>query len=131
MGAKSFISTSSPDWAASLSRSLDLIICTSFAKDMPVQDYLGMLDIGGTMVYVGIPEGDLPALPPTLMIGNNSALRGSNMGSKKEVLKMLELAVKAGVASWIEVMPMTKCVEAIERVERGEQRYRIVLEAGK
>lgn len=90
-----------------------------------------MLDIGGTMVYVGIPEGDLPALPPTLMIGNNSALRGSNMGSKKEVLKMLELAVKAGVASWIEVMPMTKCVEAIERVERGEQRYRIVLEAGK
>jgi hypothetical protein len=46
---------------------------------------------------VEIPEDELPALPPTLMIGNNSALRGNNTGSKK----VLELAVKAGVESWI------------------------------
>lgn len=58
-----------------------------------------MLDIGGTMVYMDIPEGDLPTLPPTLMIGNNSVLRGNNTGRKKEVLSMLELAVKADVKS--------------------------------
>jgi alcohol dehydrogenase (NADP+) len=88
---------------------------------MPIQEYLGMLDIGGTMVYVGIPEVSLLVLPPTLMVGNNSALKGSNTGSKKEVLRMLELAVRAGVESWIAVMPMTKCVDAIERVERGAE----------
>jgi alcohol dehydrogenase (NADP+) len=53
-----------------------------------------MLDIGGTMVYVGILEGDLPSLKLTLMIGNNAALRRSNTGSKKEVLRMLQLAVR-------------------------------------
>lgn len=55
---------------------------------------LGMLDIGGTMVYVGILEGDLPSLKLTLMIGNNAALRRSNTGSKKELLRMLQLAVR-------------------------------------
>jgi len=44
---------------------------------------------------------------------------------------MLELAVKAGVESWIEVMPIAKCVDTIKRVERGEQRYRVVFETGK
>jgi alcohol dehydrogenase (NADP+) len=53
-----------------------------------------MLDIGGTMVYVGILEGDLPSLKLTLMIGNNAALRRSNTGSKKELLRMLQLAVR-------------------------------------
>jgi alcohol dehydrogenase (NADP+) len=53
-----------------------------------------MLDIGGTMVYGGILEGDLPSLKLTLMIGNNAALRRSNTGSKKEVLGMLQLAVR-------------------------------------
>lgn len=83
------------------------------------------------MVYVSIPAGNLPTLPPTLMIGSNSALRGSNIGSKKKVLEMLELAVKAKVENWIEIMPMAECVDAIERVEKGEHRYRVVLEEGK
>ena len=130
VGAKSFISTSNAGWAEPLNRSLDLIICTTFATNMPIHNYLGLLNIGGTMVHVGIPEGELEALPPTLMIGNNSASRGGNAGSKKEVVRLLELAVKAGVESWIETMPMTKYIDAVERVERGEQRYRLCLRPG-
>jgi hypothetical protein len=40
------------------------------------------------MAQVGIAEEALSALPPTLMIGSNTALQGSNARSKKEVLKM-------------------------------------------
>lgn len=127
MGATRFLATGKPGWSRGQERSLDLIICTSFAREMPMEEYISLLDIGGTLIYVGIPEGRLPALPPTLMIGNNSALRGSNTGSKKEALAMLELAAKAGVKSWIELMPMDKCVEALEKVENGDARYRIVL----
>lgn len=129
MGAKHFVVTKESGWAAPLNRTLDLIICTSFQKDMPIADYISTLDVGGTLVYVGIPESALPAIPPSLMIGNNSALRGSNTGSKKEVSQMLELVTKADVKSWIEILPMDKCAEAIEKVERGDQRYRIVLDA--
>ena len=78
------------------------------------------------MVYAGFLEGDLPGLKSTLMIGNNAALKGGNTRSKKDVLGILQLAVRAGVKSWVEIMPM-KCVDAIEGVERGEQRDRIVL----
>jgi alcohol dehydrogenase (NADP+) len=86
-----------------------------------------LLDVGGTLVYVGIPEGNLPTLAPGVMIGNGSALRGSNTGSRKEVLEMLKLVEKKGIRSWVEVMEIGKCVEAIERMEKGEARYRIVL----
>lgn len=128
MGAKHFVTTSAEDWATANAQSLDLIICTSFAKDMPLDRYLSMLDIGGTLVYVGIPEAALPSLPPTLMIGNNSALRGSNTGSRKEVLEMLDLAVKSDVRSWIETMPMSMCQDAIKKMQAGQSRYRIVLD---
>jgi len=84
---------------------------------MPILEYISLLDIGGTLVYVGIPESNLPSLAPSLMIGNNSAVRGSNIGSKKEVLEMLELVKKSSIISWIETMPMSKCVDAIEKVE--------------
>jgi len=94
---------------------------------MPIEQYISLWDIGGTL---RTPEAALSSLHPTLMIANNSALRGSNTGSN-EVLQMLELATKSNVRSWIEVMTMAKCIGAIEKAGSGEQRYRIILEAGK
>lgn len=126
MGAKHFVDTSQEDWAIS-KRNLDLIICTSFAKDMPLKEYIGLLDIGGPFVYVGIPESDLPPLPPTLMIGTNTALRGSNTGSKKEILAMLDLVASTGIKSWVEEIPMSECLDAVKKLHSGEARYRYVL----
>ena len=54
-------------------------------------------------------------------------MRGSNTGSRKEVLEMLKLMEKRGIRSWVEVMDIGMCGEAIERMERGEARDRIVL----
>lgn len=127
LGAKKFIATCESDWAQKSARSLDLIICTSFDKKMPLEQYLSLLDVGGTMVYVGIPEGDLPPLPPTLMIGNNSALRGSNTGSRKDVLEMMDLVISKGIKGWVEEIPMSQCSTAIQRQLKGESRYRFVL----
>jgi alcohol dehydrogenase (NADP+) len=128
LGAKSFIVTAEPNWAEAHSRSLDLILCTSFAKDIPLKEYLSLLDIGGSLVYVGIPECDLPPLPPTLMVGNNSALRGSNTGSRKDVLEMLDLVVSESIRSWVSVYPMAQCAEVLKKQINGEARYRFVLE---
>lgn len=127
MGASNFITTSTEKWAEKHSRTLDIIPCSSFAKDIPLEEYISMIDVGGTMIYGGIPESALPPLPPGLMIGNNSALRGSNTGSKKEVLEMLKLAADQGIKSWVEEVPMEKCIEAVEKLERGGARYRLVL----
>ncbi|EXJ84059.1 hypothetical protein A1O3_04726 [Capronia epimyces CBS 606.96] len=127
LGATSFVVTSEPGWEEAHTRSLDLILCTSFAKDMPLKEYLALLDVGGSLVYVGIPESDLPPLPPTLMVGTNSALRGSNTGSKDDVLEMLELVKAKSIRSWITVHPMSQCAEVVERQRNGEARFRFVL----
>jgi D-arabinose 1-dehydrogenase-like Zn-dependent alcohol dehydrogenase len=58
------------------------ILCTSFAKNWPIEKFISLLDVGGTLVYVGIPEGNLPTLAPGVMIGNGSALRGSVEGEQ-------------------------------------------------
>jgi alcohol dehydrogenase (NADP+) len=127
MGATSFINTGSKNWWAGKERSFDILLCTSFAKNWPIEKFISLLDVGGTLVYVGIPEGNLPILAPGVMIGNGSALRGSNTGSRKEVLEMLKLVEKRGIRSWVGVMEIGMCGEAIERMERGEARHRIVL----
>jgi alcohol dehydrogenase (NADP+) len=126
MGATSFISTSFKNWWAGKERSFDILLCTSFAKNWPIEKFISLLDVGGTLIYVGIPEGNLPTLALGVMIGNGSALRGSNTGSRKEVLEMLKSVEKRGVRSWVEVMEIGKRVEAIERMEKGEARNRIV-----
>jgi alcohol dehydrogenase (NADP+) len=127
MGATSFIDTGSENWWAGKERSFDILLCTSLAKNWPIEKFISLLDVGGTLVYVGIPEENLPTLAPGVMIGNGSALRGSNTGSRKEALEMLKLVEKRGIRSWVEVMEMGMCGEAIGRMERGEARYRIVL----
>lgn len=64
-----------------------------------------------SFVYVGIPEANLSELPPRLMIGNNSAIRGSNTSSKKDILEMLELVKSKGIKSWVEEFPMSRISE--------------------
>jgi D-arabinose 1-dehydrogenase-like Zn-dependent alcohol dehydrogenase len=56
--------------------------------------------VGGTLLYVGIPEGDPPRLAPGVMTRNGSALRGSNTRGRKEVLEILELVERKGIKSW-------------------------------
>ena len=105
-------------------------MCTRFATAVPIADYLSLLDIGESPVFVGIPEEDLPALPPTLISGSKTALKGSSTGSKKHASEMLKLAARVGKKSWFEEMPMSKCLESIGKLERGESSLRIVLETG-
>ena len=133
LGASRFISTSSSDdWGVPHQRSLDLIISTNYSTDMPLTKYLSLLKIGGTLVYCGIPEGNLPSFSWASFAISNLSIRGSNVGSKKEVLEMLELVAGAGGEkcwSWIEVVPMAKAGEVLERLDRGDVRYRFVLKA--
>ena len=48
MGAKHFIVTTEEGWVSKSARSLDLTICTSFSKEIPLAQYISLLDVGGT-----------------------------------------------------------------------------------
>ena len=57
MGADRLIATQEDkDWAKNNTSSLDLLINTVYAPNMPLEEYLGLLDIQGTYIQVGAPE---------------------------------------------------------------------------
>lgn len=75
-----------------------------------------------------MPEGNLPAIPPVSLVYSNASLRGSNIGSRKEILEMLDLvAEKGGVKSWVQLRKM-EAGQVLEDMEKGKGRHRWVLD---
>jgi hypothetical protein len=67
------------------------------------------------MFYAETPEEAPLVLLPTLMIGGNTALRGSNLESNKKATEMLELSASVGLESWIEGMRGSNREDGAER----------------
>jgi len=131
LGATDFIAASEAGegWEQQHIRSLDVILCTaSFQDNMPLASYLSLLKVGGTFYSLGMPEGNLPAIPPVSLVYSNASLRGSNIGSRKEILLMLDLVEKKGVKSWVQIRKMKEGGQTLEDMDRGKGRYRWVLE---
>jgi alcohol dehydrogenase (NADP+) len=131
LGATEFIASSEAGdgWEEQYARSLDVILCTaSFQESMPLPKYLSLLKVGGVFYSLGMPEGNLPAIPPVSLVYSNASIRGSNIGSRKEILQMLDVVEKKGVKSWIQLRKMKEGGQVLEDMEKGKGRYRWVLE---
>jgi len=129
MGATRFIATrdgSSKNFEP-YSRSLDLIICTVSNADMPLQGYLSLLRLGGTIVFVGAPEDPIPPMTLWPLIIANVHMTGWAIGSPQNINEMFELAVKHNVKPWIQKIPLRDANDAIVKMEEGKARYRYVL----
>ena len=70
-------------------------------------------------VAVGIPDANTPwEIPGMALLGNGSCLGGSHIGSKKEILAMLDLAAEKGVRPWVDqILPMSEAGRAIQGVK--------------
>jgi alcohol dehydrogenase (NADP+) len=127
MGAKHFIATKDDGaFGGDHKRSLDVIVCTVNAHDMPMSDYLSLLKVGGKLVLVGAPEKPLPLVVFPLLLSNVS-IGGSAIGSPKEISEMLKLAAKTNTKTWMKLWKMTDINEALIDMENGNARYRHVL----
>jgi alcohol dehydrogenase (NADP+) len=53
----------------------------------------------------------------------------SHLGSRKEVLEMLNLAGEKGIESWVEEIPISEqgLKEAVTRLKKNDVRYRFTL----
>ncbi|KAK1150021.1 hypothetical protein N8T08_003579 [Aspergillus melleus] len=131
LGADGFIATSEEkNWAKTHSRTLDLIICTVDAADMPLSGYLRLLKLDGTFVQVGAPEQPLPALTAWSLIQKSVKVTGSSIGSPEDIREMLRLAAEKRVVPWIQKRAMREVNEALGDMHEGKARYRYVLENG-
>ncbi|KIW68627.1 hypothetical protein PV04_04561 [Phialophora macrospora] len=128
LGADQYIATDDePDWAQKYASSLDLIISTVSSPKMPFRDYMGLLDTGGYMVQVGVPEGALPQVFPFDLIAKNRSITGTAIGSPKQIEEMLQFAAEKKIQAWVEERPMKEANQALLDLDKGLARYRYTL----
>lgn len=133
LGADEYIATEEDEnWAAENARSLDLIICTVSSAKMPLTQYLQLLNVNGSFVQVGLPDGgNLPPVSVFTLIKSAIDIGGSIIGSPGEINDMLQLAVDKQIKPWVELRPMEDANQAVLDLEAGKPRYRYVLVNGK
>ncbi|GKT44171.1 NADP-dependent alcohol dehydrogenase 6 [Colletotrichum spaethianum] len=129
MGADDYIATAEEgDWAKKYANTFDLVISTVSSSKVPMQDYLNLIKLDGSLVQVGMPDDGAYTIAPAPLVMRRVKFTGSLIGSPHEIREMWELAAKKGVKPWIQVRPMSEANQAIVDLEEGKARYRYVLQ---
>lgn len=93
LGAQEFYNLSDPEDAKRAVRSVNMVVLTADANNMPYDTYLGLLRPRGTFIMVGLPNDKLICSPGSF-VRDGKRLVGSKIGSPEDVKEMLELASK-------------------------------------
>ncbi|UZP43729.1 hypothetical protein NXS19_011541 [Fusarium pseudograminearum] len=127
MGADGFLATGEKNWTEGHKMTFDIIINTATSFDgFALSEYLSLLDIHGHWNSVGLPGGDGIEIRNQDFITNGCYIGTSHLGSRREMLEMLQLAADKGLKSWIEEIPIsTKGLQqAMQALEKSSVRYR-------
>lgn len=130
MGAHEFIATGEEkNWVEKYDDSFDFILNCASGSDLSLDEYLSVLKVDAKFVSAGLPPSeDKYKVSPFAFVQNAANFGSSLLGSKKEALKMLEIAVKHDVKPWVEEVPISEegCHTALTRCDNGDVRYRFV-----
>ena len=126
LGADHYFATTDPGTFEALAGSFDLIVNTVSAP-IPLDDYLGLLAVDGTLVNVGVPAESL-SLDVFSLIGARRSFAGSMIGGIALTQEMLDFCAEHGIASDVEVIRADQVNEAYERVLASDVRYRFVID---
>ncbi|WP_261569888.1 NAD(P)-dependent alcohol dehydrogenase [Frankia gtarii] len=126
LGADHYYATGDTATFKTLRRSFDLIINT-VSVNLPLDAYLGLLRINGTMVNLGAPP-QASTFSVFSLLGGRRSLAGSSVGGIRETQEMLDFCAEHGISSEIELIGADEVDEAYERVLRSDVRYRFVID---
>ena len=88
---------------------------------------VGMTRKFGTCVLVGIPPGEFPT-PLFDVVANCITIRGSFVGSRRDMAEALAFAADGRVKADIEIQPLSAINSVFERLAAGDVPSRVVLE---
>ena len=127
LGAHRVVNSRDGDALKAEAGRFDFIIST-VAVPLEWMSYVAALAPKGRLHTVGaIPEPvALDAFP--LIMGQRS-FSGSPLGSPATTALMLEFCARHGIAPMVEEFPLSEVNKAIDRLENGSPRYRVVLKA--
>lgn len=124
-GADAAVLTTDPAQVATCPK-MDMILDT-VSGSHDINMYLSLLKVDGALVIVGLPAEPLQVHAFGLVHGRRS-FSGSNIGGIRETQEMLDFCYKYDITADIEILPAYRANEAFERLERGDVKYRFVLD---
>ena len=126
-GADHYYATSDEKTFDELRSSFDLIINT-VSVNLPLDRYLSLLAVDGTLVELGVPEHPLE-LQAFSLLANRRSLAGSMVGGIADTQEMLDFCAEHGIGAEIETISADEINDAYERVVGSDVRYRFVIDA--
>jgi len=90
------------------------------------QQALGMTRRGGTVSLVGLPPGEFPT-PIFDVVLKRITIRGSIVGTRKDLQEALDFAAEGAVKPTVELQPLDAINTVFERLEKGDVNGRVVL----
>jgi uncharacterized zinc-type alcohol dehydrogenase-like protein len=126
LGADYYYATSDEATFKDLKHSLDLIVSTVSAT-LPIDRYLSLLRLDGSLVNVGAPPDSMSVRAFSLM-PNRRSLAGSSIGGIRETQEMLDFCAAHGLGAEIEVIGGEQIDHAYDRVVDSDVRYRFVID---
>ncbi|CZT01525.1 hypothetical protein WAI453_006968 [Rhynchosporium graminicola] len=106
-----------------------VIVCT--AANKAYAQALDLLRFGGTLVCVGMPEGDSVPIAkayPAAMVQNSHNIKGSAVGNQREALEVLDMAARGIVKTRLRTEPMEKLTEVFQEMSKGKMQGRVVID---
>lgn len=95
LGAKHFILTEESTWHEKYAFTFDFILNTADAThSFDMKAYMSTLVVNGTFHNVGLPDAPLPSMMVFDYMRGGYQMGASHIGSRPEMLAMLELAAK-------------------------------------
>ncbi|MGG7518737.1 alcohol dehydrogenase catalytic domain-containing protein [Allorhizobium undicola] len=104
-------------------------IVTTIGNAAAVAEIMPALQPGGQIVILGVGKDPLQ-VSMGYLVGAERGVMGSMTGTPFENEKALDFSVLTGVRPRIEIMPLERAEEALEKMKSGAAKFRIVLTIG-
>ncbi|XP_028122587.1 probable cinnamyl alcohol dehydrogenase 1 [Camellia sinensis] len=125
LGADNFVISSDKEQMKAMTNSLNFIIDLA-SGDHPIDQYMPLLKTSGSFVLVGAPS-EIKVNPISLIMGMKT-ICGSMVGGTKETQDMLDFCATQKIYPDIEIIPIEYINEALERMIKGDVKYRFVID---
>jgi len=129
MGAHHFVATNVDGFNSGLLNHFDLILNT-VAAEIDINQYLAMLSLDSTLVFIGLSGKPYP-IHAGALLGKRRSISGSMIGGTAELQEMLNFSAEHKIVSDIEVINPDYINTAYERAIASDVKYRFVIDASK
>ena len=127
LGANEAVVSSDPESMNQHANSFDLILDTAGASHN-LDAYTALLKLDGVLCLVGLPGEKHPSPDVGPLIFKRRAIAGSLIGGISETQEMLDFCAENNIVADIELIPANLINTAYDRMERGDVKYRFVID---